>query len=171
MQNTSPYKTPYTYNNFIDECHLFNVLANKVQLPTKQDLREQLELIKEELQETIDDLNSDDYVGVLDGYTDLMVTVSGLGSMLKVAGFATLEACKATSENNLTKFVKFLDTDTILSTLDLYGNKNIMITAERNMQYDTIVFKDMQNKVRKPYGFVSNDLTEFVPVGLEIKEE
>lgn len=161
----------YDHNVFFSECHLFNTLANKVQVPTKKDLKEQLELIKEELNETIRDLEANDYVGVLDGYTDLMVTVAGLGSQLDAAGFATVEALSATSANNLTKFVEFHDDETILNTLELYADKNIPIVAERNLEHETIVFKDMQNKVRKPYGFVSNDLTEFVPVGLEIKEE
>lgn len=161
----------YSLKDFAGECYLFNTLANKVHYPTKKDLKEQLELIREELAETIRDLDAGDYVGVLDGYTDLMVTVQGLGQQLEVAGFATLEALQATSRNNLTKFVKFSDDDAIINTLEMYGDKNIPITAERNLEYGTIVFKDMQNKVRKPYGFVSNDLTEFVPVNLEIKEE
>lgn len=161
----------YSYHNFITDCNLFNTLANKVQIPSKKDLREQLELIREELAETIRDLDAEDYVGVLDGYTDLMVTVAGLGQQLEVAGFATLEALQATAQNNLTKFVEFSDNDTIINTLDMYGDKDMLITAERNLEYNTVVFKDMHNKVRKPYGFVSNDLTEFVPVKLEIKEE
>ena len=161
----------YTTNDFMNDCKLFNTIAGKDGKPTKQALYEQLVLINEELQETIRDLSKNDYTGVLDGYTDMMVTVAGFGQMLDALGMKTTEALQATASNNLTKFVPEYQGDVLIDTLALYQEKNIPIIYERSPKHNLVVFKDMQNKVRKPSNFVSNDLTEFVPVNLEIKEE
>lgn len=159
----------YDQNQFVKDCQLFNVLANKITIPSKQDLVNQLKLIQEELTETIDALEANDSVKVLDGYVDVGVTWAGLGQMLDILGMDTLGAMKATAENNLTKFIKETDSEAIISTLDLYASKNIDLVVERNLDHGTIVFKDMNDKVRKPAGYVSNNLSDFVPEGLEIE--
>lgn len=161
----------YTTNEFIRDCQLFNTIAGKAGIPTKKALLEQIELIQEELNETKMAIMTNDNVGLLDGYVDVGVTWSGLGQMLDALKMNTLGAMEATAANNLTKFVSEFDTDILIDTLALYQSKSVPIIYERHPDTAMVVFKDMNNKVRKPSNFVSNDVSEFVPVGLTIKED
>lgn len=162
--------TQYTTNDFIKDCQLFNTIAGKDGVPTKKALLEQIELIQEELNETKRDLLAGNYTGLLDGYVDVMVTSAGLGQMLDALQMDTLGAMKATAANNLTKFVNTSDVDTCIDTLNMYADKGVGIIYEQNPRYELVVFKDINNKVRKPSNFVSNDVSSFVPLGLIIKE-
>jgi len=161
----------YTTNDFISDCKLFNIIAGKDGVPTKKTLLEQIELIQEELNETRHDLLSNNYTGLLDGYVDVMVTAAGLGQMLDALKMNTVGAMQATAANNLTKFVPERETEVLIDTLSLYQEKKVPIIYERSPQHNLIVFKDMNNKVRKPSNFVSNDVSSFVPTNLEIEEE
>lgn len=161
----------YSTNDFMNDCKLFNAIAGKDGVPTKKALLEQIELIQEELNETKRDLLAGNHTGLLDGYVDVMVTAAGLGSMLDALKMDTLKAMQATAANNLTKFVNENDTDTLITTINLYQDKGVAIIYERNAKHNQVVFKDMQNKVRKPSNFVSNDVSMFVPTNLEIKED
>lgn len=160
----------YTINDFIKDCQLFNTIAGKDGVPTKKALLEQIELIQEELNETKRDLLAGNHTGLLDGYVDVMVTSAGLGQMLDALQMDTLGAMKATAANNLTKFLDEADVDTCIDTLSMYADKGVGIIYERNPTYGKVVFKDINNKVRKPSNFVSNDVSSFVPLGLIIKE-
>jgi hypothetical protein len=154
------------YELFIQSCNLFNKLADKDNKATILDLKQQLALISEELNETIRDLDAKNYVGVLDGYTDIAVTWAGLGMMLDSQGFNTKDALLDTANNNLTKFVAKDDSEEIISTIGKYSQEGI--TAELNAEYGFYAFKDINNKVKKPFSFVSNDLTKHVPTNLYI---
>lgn len=160
----------YTTNDFIKDCNLFNTIAGKDGVPTKKSLLEQIDLIQEELNETKRDLLAGNHTGLLDGYVDVMVTTAGLGQMLDALEMDTLGAMQATAANNLTKFLDEAEVDTCIDTLNMYGVKGVGIIYERNPQYGKVVFKDINNKVRKPSNFVSNDVSSFVPAGLIIKE-
>jgi hypothetical protein len=155
------------YELFIQSCNLFNKLAGKDSKATILDLKQQLALISEELNETIRDLDAKNYVGVLDGYTDIAVTWAGLGMMLDSLGFNTKDALLDTANNNLTKFVSKDDSEEIISTIDKYSDG---VTVELNNEYGFYAFKDINNKVKKPFSFVSNDLTKHVPKNLYIPE-
>jgi hypothetical protein len=156
------------YESFIQSCNLFNKLAGKDNKATLLDLKQQLALISEELNETIRDLNAKNYVGLLDGYTDIAVTWAGLGMMLDSLGFNTKDALLDTANNNLTKFVAKDDSEEIISTIGKYSEDGI--TTELNAEYGFYAFKDINNKVKKPFSFVSNDLTKHVPAYLYIPE-
>lgn len=149
-------------------CFKFNQAAGKLQELSKKNIEEQLALIQEELNETIADLKAGDKVGVLDGYTDLMVTVFGLGEILKSLGFKTEESLVATADNNDTKFIPGNKLSIVDQTLKMYADQGVQCKAEYNQQYDVFVIKDMNNKVRKPVGFVSNDLSIYVPEGVSL---
>lgn len=153
-----------TIDTFVKKCFTFNDVANKLHpLMTRQDLVNQLNLIKEELQETIDDLEAGDYVGVLDGYCDVMVTTVGLGMILDQLGFNTTEALNDTADNNLTKYLSFSDNITYgWDTLVKYEGKNV--TAKFNPKYKLFYFTNDVNKIMKPVNFVSNDLSKHVPI-------
>lgn len=160
----------YTTNDFINDCKLFNTIAGKDGVPTKKALLEQIQLIQEELDETKRDLLAGNHTGLLDGYVDVMVTAAGLGQMLDALGMNTLAAMQATAANNLTKFVPEHHADVLIDTLSMYQDKKIAIIYERSPKHNLVVFKDMNNKVRKPSNFVSNDVSSFVPTNLNIEE-
>lgn len=149
-------------DHFLRKCEAFNTIAGKAGKATKVDLKQQLDLIKEELNETIRDLEADDYVGVLDGYTDIAVTWAGLGQMLDSLKFDTKGALLATAANNLTKFVAMRDNDEVINTIDMYNKKGNAIVVETYPPKELYVFKDVNNKVKKPFSFVSNDVSTYV---------
>jgi NTP pyrophosphatase (non-canonical NTP hydrolase) len=141
----------------------FNELAGNTKNVNKEKLKQQLNLITEELLETVEALKQNDLVEVLDGYTDLMVTVVGLGDMLEGLGIKATEALVATAKNNDTKFISPYSLTLPLKTVDYYRQQGIDVQPEFSLKYNMYVMKDKQGKVRKPLGFISNDLTEFVP--------
>lgn len=160
-----------TYELFVGKCLLFNQLAGKNGIPTKQALKEQLELIREELQETIDDLEEGNWTGVLDGYADIAVTWAGFGSQLDNLRFDTKGALLETADNNLTKFISEDSKDAsecLDATLKMYKDKGETVTYEHNDTFGCFVIKDLNNKVKKPCGFVSNDVSKFVPKGFNL---
>jgi len=150
----------YTYDQFADKVRTFNIIAGKDKVPTKQDLVNQMKIILEEVKETIDDLEANNREGVLDGYTDMMVTVVGFGHMLEALNVPVRAALHATADNNMTKFPR-PDDNIVNDTLALYPD--VKVQAIYNSTYDMIVFKDANNKVRKPAGYVANSLVHFVP--------
>ena len=159
---------PYNYNRFITDCNLFNRIAGKDGIPTKQALIEQLELIREELQETIDDLAEDNWTGVLDGYADIGVTWAGFGNQLENLKFNTLGALEETAANNLTKFIPVTQEGVVQASLEKYQKEGVAVTVEYNEDTCFFVIKSLQNKVKKPAGFVSNDVSKFVPKGFKL---
>lgn len=178
MQNTQFTKeevlrgTIYDYNfqDFAEDCFSFNEIADKDTVRTKQDIRNQLNLIKEELNETIAALENNDYVEVVDGFCDVMVTTLGLGQQLSNLKVDIYGAMQSTAVNNHSKFI-YLDDDsdyTIKKSLEKYNSQDLKITIEFNIDYNSYILKDSNNKIRKPYGFISNNLSKFVP---EIKLE
>lgn len=160
---------PQQLDEFMLSCQKFNRLAGKDNKPTVLDLKQQLALIKEELEETIRDLDAKDWVGVLDGYTDIAVTWAGFGQMLDNLQFDTKSALLATADNNLTKFVSTQDDKEIIDTINKY--KDQVITIELHDNDEFYVFKDINNKVKKPFSFVSNNLEFFVPTNLNVVDE
>lgn len=173
MQNTQFTKeevlrgTIYDYNfqDFAEDCFSFNEIADKDNVRTKQDLRNQLNLIKEELNETIEALENEDYVNVVDGFCDVMVTTLGLGQQLSNLKVDIYGAMQSTAVNNHSKFVYYDDDSdfVIKKSVEKYMNEGVIILVEFNTDYNSFILKDTNNKIRKPYGFVSNNLSKFVP--------
>lgn len=150
---------------FMNLSYKLNKAAGKLNDVKVEDLQNQLKLIQEELNEGVDDLKLKDYIGVLDAYCDLKVTVEGLGMMLESLGFKTQEAAVATARNNDTKFIPVHAVTLVNNTLNKYTSEGIDCKPEYNEEFMCYVIKDQNNKIRKPIGFVSNDLSEFVPEG------
>lgn len=150
-------------STFYEQCHKFNKIAGKLENLAIRDIHNQLLLIKEELNETFDDYQKSDYEGILDGYTDLAVTVAGLGFILKELGFKTEEALLATAENNLSKFLDGKETARANASVKALAEQGVTTNLSYNPQYNVFVIKDENNKIRKPVGFVSNNLSKFVP--------
>lgn len=151
----------YSLDSFATKVLEFNTIAGKNTVPTKQDLLNQMKIIMEEVKETINDLEANDRVGVLDGYTDMMVTVVGFGQMLNNLNIPTNAALHETADNNLTKFPRINDNLTVLyaNTARKYPQHKVGCTVYE----DRAVFKNENNKVLKPEGYIPNDLSLHVP--------
>lgn len=158
----------YQYNEFFEDCEVFNTVAGKGQVNSKLDLLQQLNLIKEELQETIDAVESEDYVATLDGYCDIMVTTAGFGQQLANLGMNILGALEAVAENNLTKFIPIgnFGFEEAKATQLSFAQKGIKTVVEQNNQVERYIIKDENNKIRKPLGYTSVNLTPFLPFRL-----
>lgn len=151
---------------FKDDCYMFNDIASLDKPITKERIKNQLKLIQEELNETVEALEANDNTGLLDGYCDIMVTTIGFGQQLEQLGMNIGEACLETSKNNLSKFIwEEEDSDMsfylIQQSQRQYLNKGINVTYELNPVYGCYVLKDENNKVRKPINYVSNDVSEY----------
>jgi len=157
----------YTLNSLEQDVYKFNEIAGKAATaPTKQQLLQQLALIQEELTETIAAVEADDQTETIDGLCDVLITAVGFKHMLDLQGYNTSEAMQATAENNLSKFIKldgYSARETITESLIKYKTQN-KITVVHNAKYDVVVLLDENNKVKKPVGFVSNDLSKFIPL-------
>ena len=65
------------------------------------------------------------------------------------------------ASNNLTKMP--FDLETAIATVEYYKQQGIECKYEYNETYDRYVIRDQNNKVRKPLGYVSVDLSDCVP--------
>lgn len=152
---------------FKDECYLFNTIARGSDyIISKERIKNQLNLIKEELNEAYEALEENNPTKLLDSYCDIMVTSLGFGQQLQELGMDVHAACVETSGNNLTKFIwEEEDSDLALSTAKLdtkyYRDKGISVDYKYNEEFGCYVLKDHNNKVRKPVGYISNDLSTF----------
>lgn len=156
----------YDMQDFQSDCYLFNKLAGKDTLVSHKDLTEQFKLIVEELKETCDGLATNNPEEVLDGTVDVMVTAIGLLQKLENLGMNVNKALYKTAVNNLSKFPT---TEAVaIETVEMYERQGIDVVAEFKSKYDVYVIKDVNDKVRKPSDFVSNDLKDCIPENLQI---
>jgi hypothetical protein len=152
----------YNFEEFCYDVNSFNEIADKHNKATLKDLTDQSNLIKEELKELIDrGIENNNPVEVLDGVIDVLVTSLGLLQQLESLGIDTMGALRATAENNLSKYP--YESDVVISTIEMYADKGIKVTSTYNENYDCYVIKNENNKVCKPFGFVSNDVSVFIP--------
>lgn len=155
----------YDMQDFQSDCYLFNKLAGKDTLVSHKDLTEQFKLIVEELKETCDGLATNNPEEVLDGTIDVMVTAIGLLQKLENLGIDTNKALYKTADNNLSKFPT---TEAVaIETAEMYERQGVDVIVEYKSKYDVYVIKDVNDKVRKPSNFVSNDLKDCIPEDLQ----
>ena len=151
----------YTEEMFTEDNYKFNILAGKDKLVSLQDLKEQLALVQEEVQEIADGLDSNNPVEVLDGLVDVYVVLDGLKQKLENLGFDIPEASYRVAGNNLTKFP--ISKENAEETKQMYLDKGMDVIVEYNPVFERWVVKDQQGKVRKPIGFKSVELDDLVP--------
>lgn len=158
---------PHEYNisDFQMDCYAFNEIAGKDKLGTLKDIEFQYNLILEETKEIkekgIDKNNAKE---VLDGVVDVMVTALGLLQKLEVLGMDTNKAMRDTAYNNLTKYPsKEL---VAIQTAQMYEEDGVQVNVEYNSEYELFVIKNLKDKVMKPIGFESNDLSNCIPTDL-----
>lgn len=157
----------YTVLNLQQDADKFNDISGSAQKTTKDDIKNQIDLMEEEVKETFNDFEANDLVGVLDGCIDTLYVTLGLLQKLKNLGVDTDGAMKQVSEDNLSKFPSSLleAVDSII----YYQDQGTHVNMEQNKEHRVYVLKDQNDKVRKPKGFVGTDLSKYVPAGIELK--
>jgi hypothetical protein len=153
----------YDMEDFYYDVCLFNEIAGKSKAETKQDLLNQIKLIEEEVAETRAAIEQDNPVEILDGAVDVGVVLFGLMQQLENLGYRVKEAASVTCDNNLSKF----PADAKVAHNTVWHLVETADAGEYRCEFSTVgnvwVIKDQNNKVRKPLGYVKNDLKEFVP--------
>ena len=147
---------------FTSKCYLFNKVAGKDNLFDKQSIQEQIDLIKEEVKETQEGLDNNDLVELADGAIDVLVTTLGLIQKLENLGTDMNKAAKIIADNNLSKFTK--DWQVVESTIQHYKEKGELVYPTFYNEENLYAIKRIiDNKVMKPVGFVSADLSSCIP--------
>ena len=149
--------------DFTDKCYLFNKVAGKDNLFDKQSIQEQVNLIKEEVDETQEGLDNNDLMELADGAIDVLVTTLGLIQKLEALGIDMNKAASIIAENNLSKFTK--DYQVVESTIQHYNEKGETVyPVFYNPEKLYAIERLSDNKVMKPVGFVSADISSCIPV-------
>jgi hypothetical protein len=155
----------YNISDFQGDCYSFNSVAGKDSLCTLKDIEFQYNLILEETKEIkekgIDHNNAKE---VVDGVVDVMVTALGLMQKLEHLGVDMNKAMRDTAYNNLTKYPS--DERIAIETAQKYEQEGKQVTVDYKAEYELFVIKDLKDKVMKPIGFESNDLSNCIPEDL-----
>lgn len=127
---------------------------------TYDKLKLQANLIKEELEETFEAIDTFDEKEIVDGVCDILVTAFGLAQMLESRGHHVYGALQEICENNLTKMppsrsLGELEFDKLNEqgydiTFNLFGNEHY------------VVLKDENGKVRKPYFYERPNIDKYI---------
>jgi hypothetical protein len=154
--------TDYNIADFQMDCFAFNEIANKHNKTTLKDIEFQYKLILEETKEIKEKgIDKNDVKETLDGCIDVLVTALGLLQKLEYLGVDVSKAMRDTAYNNLTKYPsKEL---TAMQTAQMYEEEGVFVEVEYNSEYDLFVIKNCKDKVMKPIGFESNDLSNCIP--------
>lgn len=153
----------YWMNDSYRDNAMFNEIAGNHVKVSLKDLLTQEKLIAEEAKELKDAIDENNPVEVLDAVVDLYVVLDGMATKLEALGFDLSTALKQTIENNMSKFPS--EQKIVEDTIDAFDKQGIKTTGELNTKFNRWVIKDQNGKVRKPVGFVSNDLSNCVPEG------
>ena len=154
----------YDILDFKLESDLFNNISGQADKVTITDLVNQYKLINEEVQETCEALFCNDPVGVLDGAIDTLYVTIGLLQKLESLGMDTKGAMHQVASDNLKKFpTKLKEAE---DSLAMYTRQHIPVTITKNLAHEVYIIKDANDKIRKPEGFVSTNLLQYVPISL-----
>lgn len=152
----------YNISDFQEDCYAFNEIAGKHKLTTLKDIEFQYKLILEETKEIKDKgIDKNNAKEVLDGVVDVMVTALGLLQKLEYLGVDTNKAMRDTAYNNLTKFPS--SELVAIRSAQYYEQEGIPVNVEYHSDSELFVIKNVHDKVMKPLGFESNDLTDCIP--------
>lgn len=155
----------YDISEFQMDCYAFNDIAGKDSQCSLKDIEFQYNLILEETKEIkekgIDHNNAKE---VVDGVVDVLVTALGLVQKLENLGVDMNKAMRDTAYNNLTKYPS--DERTAIETAIKYEEDGVRVKVEYNSDYELFTIKNMKDKVMKPIGFESNDLSDCIPADL-----
>lgn len=140
-----------------EEVKIFNKIAGNLDNVTVDSLEAQMKVVVEEVKELQDAFDSQNATELLDGACDAFVTLSGLMQKMEIAGFKVDKALQRVNENNMEKY----PTEMPCAHASAYIEKGWTITY--NNEFDCYVLKDQNGKIRKPIGFQSVDIMDFLP--------
>jgi hypothetical protein len=146
----------------------FNDISGATNEVSEKSFYEQMEYIEEEFFELKHALYDNNITEVLDGCIDVLITTYGMLQKLETLGVDINGAAIATAENNLSKYPA---TPAVAhDTVERKARDGVEVLAKFNEEFGVYTLRNaVTMKVVKPYNFVSNDLSAFVPKGLEIK--
>ncbi len=128
------------------------------------DISNQIRLVQEELAETEEAFQKDNHKELLDGTVDVIVTAVGLLQMLEKAGFNTDRALRRVADNNLTKLLP--DAWTAIKTVSFYKEvQGLETRVVKSRDQDHYAVLDKNDKIKKPIGYTSVNLSDCVPIG------
>lgn len=132
----------------------FNQIAGNDSKLTWADMKFQVKLLQDELDETKEAIENKDTVELLDGAADVAVVLFGLIRKLEILGFNVDHALYRVSDNNLSKFP--------YSEQTADDSLKEGWTATYNQSYGVWVIKDENGKIRKPTTFKDVKLGDLV---------
>lgn len=169
-------KREQTIVNLFKDVENFNRLAAAPH--SYQTVLDKLKIVLEEVYEAIDavgelvwDNEVDDFKlvvkenvdkkGLLDGVVDVLYTTFALPRELEALNYDVTGAIQAVSDNNNTKFPT--DIDIAEESVAEYKEQGIDVKFHLDEQTKLFVLKDNNGKIRKPVGFKSVCLDEYLP--------
>lgn len=154
--------------NMKESVALFNKIAGKLNENILladsnfmwEDIQNSAARVLEEAKELEEAANNKDLTEVLDGVVDVLYTIYHTQELLEMLGVDVEGACKEICENNLSKFPK--DMPVALDTVKHYEDEGVAVQAG---QYEDsyIIKRNPDNKVMKPVGYISPDITQYIP--------
>ena len=157
--------TTYTLNNFKKDQDDFNIISGQADNTSPLDIKNQLDLIKEEVFELDTDIQTLNFEGIVGETVDVLFTALGLVQKLENKGINMKKAMKIIAEANLSKFpLLYSDAE---ESEEFYKNKGINVKVSYNEDYEVYVIKDENDKVRKSVNFVKADVSSCVPEELK----
>lgn len=155
----------YTLNDFKKDQDAFNIISGQASKTSYEDLKNQLDLVKEEVFELDADVQTLNFEGIVGETVDVLFTALGLVQKLEAKGINMLKAMEIVAKANLSKFPTFYAD--VKESEEFYKAKEIEVNISYNDIYEVYVIKDENDKVRKSVNFVKADISECIPSDLK----
>lgn len=157
--------TTYTLNDFKKDQDAFNLISGQSGKTSYEDIKNQLDLVKEEVFELDADVQTLNFEGIVGETVDVVFTILGLVQKLENKGINMLKAMEIVAKANLSKFPAVYSD--VKESEEFYKNKEIPVKISYNEHYGVFVIKDENDKVRKSVNFVKADVSECIPSKLK----
>ena len=141
----------------------FNMIAVNDQKITDQDFEDQFKVVVEEMKEFQDGHANKDLVETVDGIVDSFVVLFGyMQKMQNRYGIDFAKAMDLIAENNLSKYPT--DEQVAIDTVQMYKDQGLETYYTFYPESRCYVIRDSKtNKIKKPVGFESVDLSVCFP--------
>lgn len=153
--------------DFYESVKKFNSIAGNAGTTVKDFKTQQRNVYEECIKEVEEALNENNAVKLLDGVVDGLYVVLGQLHKLELMGCDIYGAIKQVCADNLLKFPS--DISIAQKSVVNYNSVNTNVSYTYNEEYNCYVLKDSNGKIRKPFNFVSTDLSKYVPKELQEK--
>ena len=150
-------KPVYNILDFKNAQDKFNNISGQSSKVSLEDIKNQVNLIKEELLELDIEVQAENEEYILAEAIDVLYTTLGLLQKLENKGMKVHKAMEIIANANLSKF-PVCPTD-LKDSIDSFKEKGIEVISSYNEDYDVFVIKDTNSKVRKPISFIKADIS------------